>query len=128
MLDFNGSIDAKEVSALREEITGVLAVAKEGDEVLLRLESGGGMVHGYGLAASQLDRIKNAELKLTISVDKIAASGGYMMACIGDQIVSAPFAIVGSIGVVAQLPNFNKLLKNMTLSMSNSPRVNTNVR
>lgn len=111
VLDFNGSIDAKEVAALREEITGVLAVAQEGDEVLLRLESGGGMVHGYGLASSQLDRIKNAGLKLTISVDKIAASGGYMMACIGDQIVSAPFAIVGSIGVVAQLPNFNKLLK-----------------
>ncbi|MBF8999635.1 protease SohB [Vibrio nitrifigilis] len=111
VLEFNGSIDAKEVGALREEITGILAVAQEGDEVLLRLESGGGMVHGYGLAASQLDRIKNAGLTLTISVDKIAASGGYMMACIADKIVSAPFAIVGSIGVVAQLPNFNKLLK-----------------
>ncbi|MFZ3444499.1 protease SohB [Vibrio harveyi] len=111
VLDFNGSIDAKEVGSLREEITAVLAVAREGDEVLLRLESGGGMVHGYGLASSQLDRIKAAGLPLTISVDKVAASGGYMMACVADKIISAPFAIVGSIGVIAQIPNFNKLLK-----------------
>lgn len=111
VLDFNGSIDAKEVASLREEVTAVLAVAKPGDEVLLRLETGGGMVHGYGLAASQLDRLKAAHLPLTICVDKVAASGGYMMACIADKIVSAPFAIVGSIGVIAQLPNFNKLLK-----------------
>lgn len=118
VLDFNGSIDAKEVASLREEVTAVLAVAREGDEVLLKLESGGGMVHGYGLASSQLDRIKAAGLPLTISVDKVAASGGYMMACIADKIVSAPFAIVGSIGVIAQLPNFNKLLKSTTLSSS----------
>jgi len=111
VLDFHGSIDAKEVASLREEVTAILAVARDGDEVLLRLESGGGMVHGYGLASSQLDRLKAAGLPLTISVDKVAASGGYMMACIGDKIVSAPFAIVGSIGVIAQLPNFNKLLK-----------------
>jgi serine protease SohB len=111
VLDFHGSIDAKEVTSLREEVTAILAVAQQGDEVLLRLETGGGMVHGYGLASSQLDRLKAAGLPLTIAVDKVAASGGYMMACIADKIVSAPFAIVGSIGVVAQLPNFNKLLK-----------------
>ncbi|MCG6383615.1 protease SohB [Vibrio fluvialis] len=111
VLDFHGSIDAKEVTSLREEVTTILAVAQQGDEVLLRLETGGGMVHGYGLASSQLDRLKAAGLPLTIAVDKVAASGGYMMACIADKIVSAPFAIVGSIGVVAQLPNFNKLLK-----------------
>ena len=96
---------------MREEITAILAVAMEGDEVLLRLETGGGMVHGYGLASSQLDRLKSAGIKLTISVDKVAASGGYMMACVADKIISAPFAVVGSIGVIAQLPNFNKLLK-----------------
>ncbi|MGF1762740.1 protease SohB [Aliivibrio kagoshimensis] len=112
VLDFNGSIDAKEVASLREEVTAILAIAVDGDEILLRLETGGGMVHGYGLASSQLDRIKAAGIKLTISVDKVAASGGYMMACIADAIIAAPFAIVGSIGVVAQLPNFNKLLKN----------------
>lgn len=111
VLEFKGSIDAKEVASLREEVTAILAVAKEGDEVLLKLETGGGMVHGYGLASSQLDRIKSAGLPLTVAVDKVAASGGYMMACIADKIVSAPFAIVGSIGVIAQLPNFNKLLK-----------------
>ena len=111
VLDFHGSIDAREVSSLREEITAILAVAEKDDEVLLRLETGGGMVHAYGLASSQLDRLKQADLKLTISVDKVAASGGYMMACVADKIVSAPFAIVGSIGVIAQLPNFHKLLK-----------------
>ncbi|QMV14932.1 putative protease SohB [Vibrio spartinae] len=111
VLDFHGSIDAKEVTSLREEVSAILAVAQSGDEVLLRLESGGGMVHGYGLAASQLDRLKSAGLPLTIAVDKVAASGGYMMACIADKLVAAPFAIVGSIGVIAQLPNFNKLLK-----------------
>ena len=111
VLDFHGSIDAKEVASLREEVTAILAVAKEGDEVLLRLESGGGMVHAYGLASSQLDRIKSAGIPLTVAVDKVAASGGYMMACIADKLVSAPFAVVGSIGVIAQLPNFNKLLE-----------------
>ncbi len=100
-----------ELRALREEVTAVLAVATAEDEVLLRLESGGGVVHGYGLAASQLDRLKQQKIPLTVAVDKVAASGGYMMACIADKIIAAPFAIIGSIGVVAQLPNFHKLLK-----------------
>ena len=111
VIDFNGSIDAKEVSSLREEITAILTVAKPTDEVFVRLESGGGMVHGYGLASSQLDRIRQRKIPLTASVDKVAASGGYMMACVANKIVSAPFAIIGSIGVIAQVPNFNKLLK-----------------
>ncbi|MFC4699154.1 protease SohB [Glaciecola siphonariae] len=111
VINFEGSPMAKEVDSLRKEITAVLCVAKEGDEVLVNVESGGGVVHGYGLAASQLQRIKDKGLNLTISVDKVAASGGYMMACVADKIISAPFAIIGSIGVVAQLPNFNKLLK-----------------
>ena len=111
VLDFNGSIDAKEVSGLREEITAVLSVATPEDEVFVRLESGGGMVHGYGLASSQLDRIRQHNIPLTVSVDKVAASGGYMMACVANKIISAPFAIVGSIGVIAQVPNFNKVLK-----------------
>ncbi|REL26452.1 protease SohB [Thalassotalea euphylliae] len=111
VLDFNGSIDAKEVSGLREEVSAVLAVAKPEDEVFVKLESGGGMVHGYGLASSQLDRIRQRDIPLTISVDKVAASGGYMMACVANKIIAAPFAILGSIGVIAQVPNFNKLLK-----------------
>lgn len=111
VIDFHGSIDAKEVDALREEITAVLAVAQPSDEVLVRLESGGGAVHGYGLAASQLDRLRQQQIPLTIAIDKVAASGGYMMACIANKIISAPFAIVGSIGVVAQVPNFHQLLK-----------------
>lgn len=111
VIDFNGSMDAHEVDALREEVTAVLAVAKPSDAVLVRLESGGGVVHGYGLGASQLERIRQKNIPLTVAVDKVAASGGYMMACIADKIIAAPFAIVGSIGVIAQLPNFNKLLK-----------------
>jgi serine protease SohB len=111
VIDFTGSMDAHEVDYLREEITAILCVAKPADEVLVRLESGGGVVHGYGLAASQLQRIKDKNVKLTISVDKVAASGGYMMACVADHVLAAKFAIIGSIGVIAQLPNFNKLLK-----------------
>ncbi|MGL4220779.1 MAG: protease SohB [Shewanella sp.] len=111
LIDFKGSIDAHEVTSLREEISAVLTVAQPGDEVLVNVESGGGMVHGYGLAASQLDRIRQANIPLTICIDKVAASGGYMMACVANRIYAAPFAIVGSIGVVAQLPNFNRLLK-----------------
>lgn len=111
VLDFKGSMDAHEVASLREEITAVLAVAKPQDEVLLRLESPGGVVHGYGLASSQLQRLRDRNIPLTVAVDKVAASGGYMMACVANRIVAAPFAIVGSIGVVAQVPNFNRLLK-----------------
>mgnify|MGYP003365696939 FL=1 len=111
VLDFKGSMDAHEVTSLREEISAVMAVATPEDEVLLRLESPGGVVHGYGLAASQLVRLRQSGIRLTVAVDKVAASGGYMMACVADRIVAAPFAIIGSIGVVAQIPNFNRLLK-----------------
>ncbi|MCP4752264.1 MAG: protease SohB [Proteobacteria bacterium] len=111
LLNFNGDIRASAVDALSEEITAVLTVATPQDEVLLRLESGGGMVHSYGLAASQLMRLRQKRVPLTIAVDKIAASGGYMMACVADRIIAAPFAVLGSIGVVAQIPNFHRLLK-----------------
>ena len=111
VLDFNGDIKASAVDLLREEITALLTVVKPRDEVLLRLESAGGMVHSYGLAASQLLRLRNKSVSLTIAVDKVAASGGYMMACGSDRIIAAPFAIIGSIGVVAQIPNINRLLK-----------------
>jgi serine protease SohB len=111
VLDFQGDIKASAVDQLRHEVTAVLSMAKPQDEVVVRLESGGGMVHSYGLAASQLARIREARVPLTVCIDKVAASGGYMMACIGEKIISAPFAILGSIGVVAQLPNVHRLLK-----------------
>ena len=111
VLNFDGDVAAEEVSSLREEITTVLSIAEPCDEVILKLESPGGMVHAYGLAASQLQRIKEAKIPLTICVDKVAASGGYMMACLADKLIAAPFAIIGSIGVVVQLPNFHKVLK-----------------
>lgn len=111
VLNFHGDIRASAVSSLREEITAILTVANENDEVFLRLESGGGVVHGYGLGASQLMRIREKNIPLTVSVDKVAASGGYMMACVGSRIMAAPFSIIGSIGVIAQVPNFNRVLK-----------------
>ena len=109
--DFDGDIKASATEELREVVTAILSIANEKDEVVLRLESSGGMVHSYGLAASQLRRITSRNIPLTVCVDKVAASGGYMMACVAHKIVSAPFAIIGSIGVVAQLPNFHRLLK-----------------
>ncbi len=111
IVDFVGDVQASEVTNLREEITAILSVAEEHDEVLVRLESPGGVVHGYGLAASQLQRIRNKSIPLTVAVDKVAASGGYMMACIANKIIAAPFSLLGSIGVVAQIPNFHRLLK-----------------
>lgn len=117
VLDFKGSMDAHEVSSLREEVTAVLAVATPQDQVVVRLESPGGVVHGYGLAASQLQRLREKQIPLTVAVDKVAASGGYMMACVADKIVAAPFSIIGSIGVVAQIPNFNRFLKNKEIDI-----------
>ena len=111
VLDFYGDINASECDLMREEITAVLSQATDKDEVVVKVESGGGMVHSYGLAASQLARITQKNIPLTVCVDKVAASGGYMMACVANKIVAAPFAILGSIGVVASLPNFHKLLK-----------------
>lgn len=111
VLSFEGDIRASAVDSLREEITAILQVARKQDEVVLRLESGGGMVHTYGLAASQLRRLRDAGLTLTVTVDRIAASGGYMMACVGHRIIAAPFAILGSIGVVGQVPNLHRWLK-----------------
>lgn len=111
VLDFDGDIKASEVHLMREEITSVLTLADKQDEIVVRLESGGGMVHSYGLASSQLQRIKQKGIPLTVCVDMVAASGGYMMACVADKIVAAPFAVLGSIGVVAQIPNFHKILK-----------------
>lgn len=111
VIDFKGDIRASGVESLRHEVTAVLGHAKKEDEVVLRLESPGGSVDGYGLASSQLVRIREAGIPLTICVDNVAASGGYMMACLGNTIMCAPFAVLGSIGVVSSMPNFNRLLK-----------------
>lgn len=111
VLTFKGDIKASAVETFRHEISAVLSVARKTDEVVILLESSGGMVNTYGLAASQIQRIKDKQIPITICVDKVAASGGYLMACVADRILAAPFAIIGSIGVVAQLPNFNRWLK-----------------
>jgi serine protease SohB len=118
VLDFHGDIRATRVDNLREEITSLLTLADpKRDRVVVRLESAGGLVHGYGLAASQLARIRDREIPLTVTVDKVAASGGYLMAAVAQHIQAAPFAIVGSIGVVAQLPNLHRLLKKHDVDM-----------
>ena len=111
VLDFDGDIKATPVDTMREEISALLTLASDNDEVLVRLQSGGGAVHAYGLAASQLQRIRDHGIPLTVAVDRVAASGGYLMACVADRIIAAPFAILGSIGVIAQIPNLNKVLK-----------------
>lgn len=111
VLEFDGDVKASAVENLRKEIDAVISIKEEGDDIIVKLESSGGMVHSYGLAASQLYRIKENNIPLTICVDRVAASGGYMMACVADKLYSAPFAMIGSIGVIAQLPNFNKVLR-----------------
>lgn len=111
VLSFTGDIQASQVESLREEVNALLAVAEAGEEVVLVLETPGGSVTGYGLAASQLARLREAGLTLTVCVDKVAASGGYMMACVAHRVMAAPFAIVGSIGVLAQVPNVHRLLE-----------------
>lgn len=111
VMDFDGDIEASGVDALREQISAVLQVAEAQDEVMLRLESSGGLVHAYGLAASQLARLRAQQVRLVVAVDKVAASGGYMMACLADHLLAAPFAIVGSVGVVGAVPNIHELLK-----------------
>ncbi|WP_417434440.1 protease SohB [Idiomarina abyssalis] len=111
VIDFKGSMDAKEVDSLRHEVNAILNLATEKAEVLVRLESGGGVVNGYGLAAAQLQRLREQKLTVNVAIDKVAASGGYMMACVGHNLMAAPFAFIGSIGVVAQIPNFHRFLK-----------------
>ena len=111
VVNFNGDFAASQLECLRNEITAILTSAREEDEVVVRIESAGGLVHAYGLAASQLSRVKEHGIRLVAAIDKVAASGGYMMASVADRIVTAPFAIVGSIGVVAQLPNVHRFLK-----------------
>ena len=113
VLNFQGDIEASNVENLKEEISAILQSETKCEEIVLNLESAGGTVIGYGLAAAQLQRIRDAGIKLTACVDKVAASGGYMMACVANKIVSAPFAIIGSIGVVAAIPNFSKVLKKL---------------
>ncbi|MDH5323415.1 MAG: protease SohB, partial [Gammaproteobacteria bacterium] len=110
VIDFKGDLKASAVPSLREEVSAILDVARADDDVIVRLENHGGVVHEHGLAASQLARIRDAGISLTVCVDKVAASGGYLMACVASKIVAAPFAILGSIGVLAQIPNFNRLL------------------
>lgn len=111
VLEFEGDIKASAVEHLRHEVSAILTMARPEDEVMVCLESPGGLVHSYGLAASQLKRITSHSIPLTVAVDKVAASGGYMMACIANKILAAPFAVLGSIGVLAQLPNFHRLLQ-----------------
>ena len=117
VIRFYGDISASEVTNLRECVTAILSFYKKGDEVLVLVNSTGGLVHHYGLAASQLLRLKAHDIKLTVAVDLCAASGGYMMACVANHIIAAPFAIIGSIGVLAQIPNFNKLLNRLNIDI-----------
>ena len=110
VIDFKGDLKASAAASLREEVSAILEVASPDDRVILRLENHGGMVHEHGLAASQLARLRDRDIPLIVCVDKVAASGGYLMACVASRIHAAPFAVLGSIGVLAQIPNFHRLL------------------
>ncbi|RUR38583.1 protease SohB [Vreelandella populi] len=111
VLDFQGDLKASQTERFGQEVSAIIDVAEPADEVVVRLESAGGLVHAYGLASAQLDRLQKAGLTTTVCIDKVAASGGYMMACTAQHIKAAPFAVIGSIGVVAQVPNVHRLLK-----------------
>jgi serine protease SohB len=112
VLSFKGDLRASAVKRLGAEIDAVLIAARpQTDEAVIRIESPGGTVTGYGLAAAEILRLREHNIKVTASVDQVAASGGYMMACAADRIVAAPFAVVGSIGVVAPVPNLHRLLQ-----------------
>jgi serine protease SohB len=111
VINFKGDMHASQVENLRKEVSAILAVAKAEDEIIVRIDSPGGVVNGYGFAAAQLERIRQAGINLTVCIDQVAASGGYMMSAVGHKIISAPFAIVGSIGVVGQVPNIRELLQ-----------------
>ena len=118
VLNFEGDIEASSVKNLREEITAIATIVTPKDEVLVKINSTGGLVHGYGLAAAQLQRLKTRGIQLTIAIDKAAASGGYMMACVGNTILAAPFSVIGSIGVIAQIPNFHRYLDKHNVDIS----------
>jgi len=111
VIDFKGDIRASAAAALRAQVSALLLEARPEDEVLVRLDNAGGMVTEHGLAASQLARLRERGIRLTVAVDKVAASGGYLMACVADRIIAAPFAVIGSIGVLAEIPNFHRLLE-----------------
>ncbi|KZX82185.1 hypothetical protein A3715_00045, partial [Oleiphilus sp. HI0009] len=110
VLDFKGDKTASSVGSLSKEVSAILSVAKPNDEVFLRLESPGGTITGYGLASQQLIRLREAGIRLVVSVDEIATSGGYMMAAVGDRIIASPTSMLGSIGVIMEVPNFYNLL------------------
>ena len=111
VLNFKGDIQASEVEKLKQEVNAILLSDTECKEVVIRVESGGGSAYAYGLCAAELKRLVDNEINLTVCIDKVAASGGYLMSCVATKIIAAPWAIVGSIGVIAQLPNFHRLLK-----------------
>lgn len=111
VMDFHGDIKASQVEQFKHDVTALISLEQDIDEVIVRLESGGGMVHQYGYAAAQIERLRAKGIRVTVCVDRVAASGGYMMACVADQVVAAPFAVLGSIGVIAQVPNVHRLLK-----------------
>mmetsp|Transcript_34745 Transcript_34745/g.50927 ORF Transcript_34745/g.50927 Transcript_34745/m.50927 type:complete len:554 (+) Transcript_34745:607-2268(+) len=110
-IKFDGDLLVSTLDLLTKQVSTIVNVGKANiDQVIVVLSSPGGSVSSYGLASSQLVRIRKAGIKLVICVDTVAASGGYMMASVGDVVCAAPFAMIGSIGVVTQIPNFHRFL------------------
>ena len=111
VLNFKGDVMASDHDKLKQEINAILASKTSCKEVVLKVESGGGSAYAYGLCAAELKRLVDNKIKLTVCIDKVAASGGYLMSCVASKIIAAPWALVGSIGVIAQMPNIHRLLK-----------------
>ena len=123
---FNNDMDTV-VENLRDSVSFILAQYNdkkkrldmgEQIEIVVCIESPGGVVQDFGLAADQLKRLKEVgmarnDLLLTVCVDKIAASGGYMMACQASpgQLIAAPFSVIGSIGVLREVTNIHDVLE-----------------
>ncbi len=110
--DLNASGDQR----LSEAIDEVLVNRDHFEEAVVIIDSPGGTTHGYGHAYALLERLSASGLKVTACIDRIGASGGYLMALPADRILAGPFAIVGSVGVVAGIPNVKRLLEEKGVS------------
>lgn len=116
VLTFVGDIGAKQYKSFGQLIDEVIINKSEIDEVVVVVNSPGGAVSPYGNVYSQMERVRDAGLKLTVCIDVVAASGGYLMSLPAHKIIAAPFSMVGSVGVMAFVPNLRGLLEDYNIN------------
>jgi protease-4 len=78
--------------------------------VIVHVDSPGGTTAGSEQLHDSLRRVA-AKKPMVVVVDSLAASGGYITAMAADRIIAQRTSIVGSIGVLMQIPNVSELLK-----------------